>query len=276
MKPGRLLICFLLPFLCFPLLFAQTPQTPDHAEAPPPPPAHDLMLSFYLAPVPGILSETTELPALSSVYLRDIHGARQIPVARGAQTQPIRYTADTPPVLFTAEPAGEDEQGSPRFRPRVLAELSIPPEWDRALILLYPERTDERGHWTAIPVWNPNLEIPEGGVLFINSTPQPLVLEADGHTRTLESGRTLSMDSSRISSERYRLRVHGRDALGNPRLMHTSMQRRRQESGNILILYPPSPGRIRVLSLRDLEAPPPPPEDEEALGGTQRRNLPSR
>ena len=263
MIPRRLWVCLLFPLVCFPFLHAQTPPpAAGEEDEPPPPPVHDLMLSFYIAPVQGILSEHTEMSGLSNAYLRDANGVQQIPLARGAQTRPIRYTAETPPVLFTAERSGEDEQGNPRFRPRTLAELEIPPEWDRALILLYPERTDARGHWTAIPVWNPNLEIPEGGVLFINSTPQPLVLEADGHTRTLESGRTLRLDQRRISSERYRLRVHGRDSQGNLRLMHTSMQRRRLESGNILILYPPSPGRIRVLSLRDLEPPPPPPPEE--------------
>lgn len=238
------------------LLPVPAQQTPANTDTPPPP-VHDLMLSFYLPPVQGILSEHSELPILEAVYVRDSQGVQQIPLSRVTQSRPIRYRADTPPVLFTAEPAGVDDQGYPRFRSRTLAELTIPENWDRALILLYPERPDAQGQWTAIPVWSPDLAISAGGVLFINSTAQPLVLEADGHNRTLESGRVLRMDSRRISSERYRLRVHGRDTQGTLRLLHTSMQRRRQESGNILILYAPSPGRIRVLSLRDLESPPP-------------------
>lgn len=243
-------------FAALPLM-AQTPLTSPEEEAPPPPPAHDLMLSFYIAPVAGILSETSELPSLPAVYLRDRSGLSQLPLARGTQTAPIRYTADTRPVLITPVRTGEDAEGNPRIEPRVLAELSIPPAWDRALILLYPERTDAQGRWTAIPVWNPTVAIPEGGLLFINSTPQALVLEADGHLRTLEPGRSLSFDTRLVSAERFRLRVHGRDNRGNLRMLHTSMQRRRTDHGNILILYPPSAGRIRVLSLRDLEAPPP-------------------
>lgn len=214
------------------------------------------MLSFYIAPVQGILSEDSELPTLPTVFLRDLNGTRQLSLARGTQTAPIRYTAETPPVLMTAVRSGVDAQGNPRIEPRTLAELAIPPAWDRALVILYPERTDARGHWTAIPIWNPNMDIPEGGILFINSTPEALVLEADGHLRTLESGRTLTFDTRQVSAERFRLRVHGRDSRGNLRMLHTSMQLRRQESGNILILYTPTPGRIRVLSLRDLEAPP--------------------
>lgn len=245
-----LLICAVLP------LMAQPPRTSPEEVAPPPPPAHDLMLSFYIAPVPGILSEDSVLPSLPAVYLRDRSGLKQLPLARGTQTAPIRYTAETAPVLITPVRTGEDAEGNPRIEPRVLAELSIPPAWDRALILLYPERTDEKGHWTAIPVWNPTVPIPEGGILFINSTPQALVLEADGHLRTLESGRTLIFDTRQVAAERFRLRVHGRDNRGNLRMLHTSMQRRRTGHGNILILYPPSPGRIRILSLRDLQAPP--------------------
>jgi hypothetical protein len=258
---------YLMVIFGFLPLSAQPAAEPtEEEETPPPPPVHDLMLSFYISPVRGILSEDTDLPGLEAVYLRDMHGVQQVPLARGTQTRPIRFTSDSPPVLFTAERAGEDEQGRPRFRPRTVAELSVPPDWDRALILLYPERRDEKGHWTAVPVWNPEMTIPEGGVLFINSTPQTLVLEADGHSRTLESGRVLSMDSRRITSERYRLRIHGIDPNGTPRVLHSSMQRRRLEAGNILVLIAHSPRRVRVLSLRDLEAPPPPPEDAEVVG----------
>jgi hypothetical protein len=232
-------------------------QTPESGEEPPPPPVYDMMLSFYVWQVRGILTDATEMPGLPTVYLRGADGVRKVPLARGAQTPPLRYTAETPPVLFRGVPVENPEAGAPRMRAEVVAELAVPADWDRALVLLFPERTDGQGRWTAGPVWNPTLELPDGGVLLVNSTPGPLVVEVEGDGTPLGAGRTLLVQGDDLP-DRFRLRAYGRDRQNRPRLVHTSKQLRRQGQGNVLIFYPTSAERVRVLSLRDLEPPPTP------------------
>jgi len=216
-------------------------------------PSYDLMLSFYVWQVQGILTEDSVIPALPTLLIQDQRGTRTIRIARGAQTEPIRYTHTSAPTLY-AKPLSSESQG----RPMPVAALNIPPTWKRALILLFPEVKDGEGHWKTIPVWNPDLEMETNALRILNSTPEDVVIEVEGNFSKLDSAKVQVFSGNDLPSKRFRLRVHGNDPRGGTRLLFTAKRFRDELHGSLMILYMESKDRIGVLTLRDVPLPPPP------------------
>ncbi len=221
-------------------------------------PGYDLMLSFYVWQVQGILTEDSVIPPLPTLLVQDQHGTRTVRIARGTQTKPIRYTHSTPPTLYARPLSTETDLTPATAHPKQVASLKIPPHWKRALVLLFPEVKDGQGHWKTIPVWNPNLEIEQNALRILNSTPEDVVIEVEGKLSRLESTQVQVFTGKDLPSKRFRLRVHGNDPRGGTRLLFTAKRFRDELNGSLMILYPESKDRVGVLTLRDVPLPPPP------------------
>lgn len=263
---------FCLLLLC-PHLFARTNETEasrnqEETEEAPPPPLHDLMLSFYVWPLKGILPEEFNVPAIPTGYVRDMENVHRLALHRGALTPVIRYRANESPVLFRAEIAERD--GVRGAVPVPLARPEIPPEWRQAVVLLYPEQRDGAGLWHAVPLHTATLEIPEGHSRILNSTSRGIVVQVDEHMTTLRPGTDVLLSPERLGDkERFRLRIYARADDGRERMIYTNSLPRNPEQNQLLIIHTSTGGRPNVLSLSQSDLVPKDVEAENNMGAAK-------
>lgn len=236
------------------------PENQDIPEAPPLP-VYDVMLSFYVWPLKGILPEEFEVPPIPVGYLRDAETIHRVVLHRGALSPAVRYRSPEGPVLFRAEPVNRDGTASMTAVP--LSRPDIPPEWRQAIILLYPEQQTAEGLWHAIPLHTATLAIPEGHSRILNSTSLGVVVQVEEHMTALPPGADVLLTPSNLGeNNRVRLRIFARTPEGRSRMIYTNSLARTADQNQLLVIHSSMGGRPNVLSFsqKDLVPPPEPPD----------------
>ncbi|GEM_PF-2266576 len=254
----------LLSLLLLPLAAQEAPVPAEETT----PVAYNQVVRFYTWPLQGILHDQMSIPALPDGYVRGENGVKEVVLARGSMSPPFRYRGSDALELVTRIPDGKDpETGKARWKLQTLAQPEIPREWKQAVVVLFPDSTQGDGTWRSLPLETGDLKLPKGGSRYMNTSRRGLVLEVDGKQQPLAPGESMTLSKSGSGKDRVRLRMYGR----NPRtqeveLIYTASHWRKQESGNLYVIYASSATRLKVLQLS--------PEDMEEQKATQPAETP--
>lgn len=211
---------------------------------------HQVQIRFYTWPLKGILHDQMDIPALPSVYLPSPTGPKQVVLARGSMSAPIDYSGETPPILYTAEKLEPDpETGAQRWKTDPIIKPNIPSSWKRCVVVLFPDTIRADSTWNTLPLETTELSLPKGGSRFLNTSRQQLIVEVDGKRSPLEPGKSF-VEKLGNGNDRMRVRIYGRHQVKNRvELIYTASHWRKEEAGNLYVIYPASASRLKILQL---------------------------
>ena len=248
----------LLLGLCFGLTaFAE--EVGDDAVPAPPPPVR-VQFTVFVWPTQGILMDDARIPGLPRMFYS--HRGSHVPLrlVRNASTPLMPYEGGLPLVLYDFEERWEapPEDAPPdtppihivQKHPRVIA--NFPGNWDRVLLIVFPNRRNDDGTLVTIPLQYGANELPPGMARIHNSSDQNLVLEFPERNQTLTLGahQAVTFRPEGLTDTGYsRVFVHRRSSRGGVELVHTSRLFFEEDKSNLFLLYAQGERHVRLMRL---------------------------
>ncbi|MCC5849780.1 MAG: hypothetical protein JJU29_16975 [Verrucomicrobia bacterium] len=257
MKPMLLFVSGI--FVCLRLLAQEANPTPAPTPAPTPTPEPvRVRFSVFVWPSEGILMEDVTIPALPRAFYRTAAGNVPVRLTRNAATPLYDYTGDLPLVLYDIEEVWTDppEDAPPEAEPTVelrpvpVIRARFPRNWNRVLLIVFPDRRADDGTLLTMPLPYDTDELQPGMARIYNGSEHPLVLEFPDteHMVTLAPYQPIDFNPRGLTDSGFsRVFAYRRNERGDLEMVHTSRMFMDTETTNYFFLYPHGRRRIRIL-----------------------------
>ncbi len=236
---SRLMLSIKIPFfLGFLILFG-----PAHA--------NDIELQLYVWPRTGLLSRDTQIEHLPNIFLKSGSTETTFRAARGVMGPAVRvpHTQRFEFHRRDTMPSEENTAASAETTTRPFFEVTIPPAWNRAVIVLFPERRTGSGQIEASVLNFDPRRLRPGMGTFFNGTDTTIQMVVQNEVHTLAPYATLSIPRRTLQERvvngntRFGAQLFYQDEEGRWRQSYNGVQYIRPDSINLFWIHSSGAGR---------------------------------